>query len=78
MERLRDELASGEPLDAAEREALERTLREVADHLEAEEDEEPHGLVEALREAAVRFEESHPKLTMAIKSVADSLAPLGR
>ncbi len=78
VERLRDELSSGEPLDAGEREVLERTLAEVAGLLEGRgEFGEQHGLVDSLREAAQRFEQSHPKLTLAIGAVADSLARVG-
>lgn len=78
--RLREELASGEPLDAGERQILEKTLAEVAGVLEVEgEGDEEHysTLVGALRDAAVRFEQTHPKLTFAIGAVADSLARLG-
>lgn len=77
VERLREELALGEPLDVVERRVLEQTLAEVAAVLEGEESEDASNLVRALREAAVRFEESHPKLTFAIGAVADSLARLG-
>ena len=78
MERLRDELASGEPLAAGERRVLEETLEEVAALLDrADAEDADSKLVAQLREAATRFEDSHPKLTLAIGAVADSLARVG-
>ena len=78
VERLRDELSSGEPLDAGERDLLERTLAEVAGLLDGgTESDQQHGLVDALRGYALRFEDTHPKLTLAIGAVADSLARVG-
>ena len=61
VERLRDELASGEPLDAGERRELEQTLAEVSGLLDGEvEAGQQQGLVDALRRASERFESSHP------------------
>jgi hypothetical protein len=78
VERLREELSSGEPLDAGERDVLEHTLAEVAGLLDGDmEQGQHHGLVDALHGYAQRFEETHPKLTLAIGAVADSLARVG-
>jgi len=83
IERLRNELASGESLAASDRQALERTLDEVVglldgDALNEEHQNEQHeNLVGILRKAALGVEASHPKLTLAIGAVADSLARLG-
>lgn len=78
VEQLRDELSSGEPLDASELELLEQTLTDVAGLLDGEgAGATQHGLVDALRTYAQRVEETHPKLTLAIGAVADSLARVG-
>jgi hypothetical protein len=78
VDQLRDELRSGEPLDPGERDLLERTLAEVGGLLDSEAAlSGEHGLVGSLRDAAQRFEESHPKLTLAIGAVADSLTRVG-
>jgi hypothetical protein len=79
LSRLRDELASGEPLGPDKRRLLEEALAQVEQLLSDSEvgDEDPSSLVTALRNTAIHFEESHPKLTMAIGAVADSLSRSG-
>jgi len=79
LQRVRAELASGEPLSPERRAALEELLDEV-EPLIAEENEpgeEHEALPDRLREATEHFEESHPQLTMAVGAVADALARMG-
>lgn len=79
LDKLRDELAQGTPLGPEEREHMEQVLSQITDLLEQKNQaqDQPHSLVERLREAADQFEKSHPKLTMAIGGVADALSSIG-
>jgi len=76
---LKQELGSGRPLDAEHRSTLETLLDEVAPLLDepASSEHDHETTAERLREAAKRFEDSHPDLTMAVGAVADILSRLG-
>jgi hypothetical protein len=78
LSRLHAELESAEPIDAALRDELERTLvelREVVDR--ARPDAEAHPLGERLEAVALRFEQSHPVLAQAIGGVVRALGAMG-
>ena len=79
MRELNDALATGKPLTAEQRGALDGLLDEVETLLDesAEAEPDPDSLAERIREAGVNFEESHPNLTAAVGAVADALARLG-
>ncbi len=76
---LRKELASGSPLHAADRSLLDRTLAEVAVHLD---DENPatvltNPLYDELRELAARMENTRPSLAILLGRIIDALSQLG-
>jgi predicted nucleic acid-binding Zn-ribbon protein len=75
LDQLRSELASSS-LSAGERARLEKLIGDVREHIEQER-LEPQSLADRLQEAIAEFEETHPRLTLAIGSVADALARLG-
>jgi hypothetical protein len=75
---LRSELASGAPLSAEQRAALDTLLREIEPLLAEDAADDEHGpLVTRLRNASEGFEESHPNLTLAVGAVADALSRMG-
>ena len=76
LEQLRRELASSASLSAADRQRLEQLIADVRDHLEREE-HEPQTLADRLQDATSHFEESHPRLTLAIGAVAEALSRIG-
>ncbi len=76
---LRKELASGSPLSTSDRTLLDRTLAEVAVHLD---DENPatvltDPLYEELRELAARMEKTRPSLSIVLGRIIDALSQLG-
>jgi len=76
---LRKELASGSPLSSADRALLDRTLAEVAVHLD---DENPatalaEPLYDELRELAARVEKTRPNLSILLGRIVDALSQLG-
>jgi hypothetical protein len=76
---LRKELASGAPLSDADRKLLDRTLAEVAVHLD---DENPATVLtepidEELRELAARVEKTRPNLSILLGRIIDALSQLG-
>jgi hypothetical protein len=76
---LRKELASGSPLSGADRALLDRTLAEVAVHLD---DENPATslaapLYDELRELAARVENTRPNLSILLGRIVDALSQLG-
>ncbi len=76
---LRKEIASGEPLSPDDRTLLDRTLAEVAVHLD---DENPattlaEPLYEELRELAARVEQTRPNLSLVLGRIIDALSQLG-
>lgn len=75
LETLQRELSEGAPLDPEAR----RLLSELADDIEAllAQPAASGPLVERLRAATERFEESHPDLTAVVGRLADLLANLG-
>lgn len=77
LERLRSELARAHSLPDAERARLESLLAEVSRAAEGEAEDEEESLADRLHEFTERFEEEHPKLTLAVGAVADSLSRLG-
>ena len=76
---LREELADGHPLSKDERQLLDRTLADVAQMLDEEQDDPTFGgaIYEELRELAVRLEEKRPNLSIVIGRIVDSLSQLG-
>jgi hypothetical protein len=76
LEQLRAELAASRSLSPAERERLERLIADVRAHVEHDH-HEPQTLADRLQDATSQFEESHPRLTLAIGAVAEALARLG-
>ncbi|HPG24114.1 MAG: DUF4404 family protein [Spirochaetaceae bacterium] len=81
IEHLRQELAEGQPLSAADRALLDRTLAEVASHLEAEEpglaESVAEGVYEELQELAERVEHTRPNLSIVLGRIVDALSQLG-
>jgi len=76
---LRKELASGAPLSSGDRALLDRTLAEVAVHLD---DENPatvlaEPLYDELRELAARVEKTRPNLSIVLGRIVDALSQLG-
>ena len=76
LDKLRGELAASPSLSPAERARLERLIADVREHLEHEH-HEPQSLADRLQDATSQFEESHPRLTLAIGAVAEALARIG-
>jgi len=76
LEQLRAELAASASLSSAERARLERLIADVREHVELE-GRESESLADRLQEATSHFEETHPRLTLAIGAVAEALARLG-
>lgn len=76
---LRRELASGAPLSSDDRALLDRTLAEVAVHLDDENAAtvlaEP--LYEELQELAARVEKTRPNLSILLGRIVDALSQLG-
>ncbi|WP_162006567.1 DUF4404 family protein [Roseimaritima sediminicola] len=75
LRELHRELEAAEPLDASQEAQLQQTLHEIQERLGS--DAEESGLVRRLRESARHFEETHPRLTHTIGSLADALAQIG-
>ena len=73
---LRRELASTDAADDEARERVQQAARELDAWLERA---EPPGesLPDRLREAVVRFEEEHPRLSATLQRVVDALSDLG-
>jgi ElaB/YqjD/DUF883 family membrane-anchored ribosome-binding protein len=76
LEQLRAELAASESLTRSERERLERLIEDVRAHGD-EPTDEPQTLADRLQEATEQFEQTHPRLTIAIGAVAEALSRLG-
>jgi ElaB/YqjD/DUF883 family membrane-anchored ribosome-binding protein len=76
LEQLRAELAASASLSAPERARLERLIADVREHVDLER-HEPQSIADRLQEATSQFEESHPRLTLAIGAVAEALARIG-
>jgi len=80
LERLHQELASSESIDAASRGLLVDVLHDIEAVLERDESEaagEGESLIDRLRETTSRFEETHPALTELVGRIADLLSRLG-
>ena len=76
---LRKELAAGAPLTSTDRALLDRTLAEVAVHLD---DENPatalaEPLYDELRALAARVEQTRPNLSTLLGRIIDALSQLG-
>ena len=76
LEQLRSELAASASLSRPERERLEKLIADVRTHAD-EHGDEPHTLADRLQEATAQFEQTHPRLTLAIGAVAEALSRLG-
>ncbi len=76
---LRAELAEGKPLSEADRQVLDRTLADVAQMLDEEQDDPTFGgvIYDELRELSVRLEEVHPNLSVVVGRIVDALSQLG-
>ncbi len=80
LEELQSELADAATLDEESRRLIDSVLSDVQELLDRTEPttaDEPHGLVERLRDATRQFEESHPTLSAAVGRVMDTLSNLG-
>jgi hypothetical protein len=83
LEELHAAVHGAEAVDPAARELLREIVGDIEELLERSERAEPSGerhgesLVERLREAVGRFEETHPTLTEAAGRVIDQLAKMG-
>jgi len=87
LQQLHIELADADDLDAETSAQLRAASTEIRDALEREEpvqwvnsdsrEEEPSTVIDQLRGAAERFEDSHPTLTNTVGRIADALAQLG-
>jgi hypothetical protein len=80
LERLHQELARSESVDAASRGLLVDVLHDIEAVLERSEPEtagEGQSLIDRLRETTGQFEESHPALTELVGRIADMLSRLG-
>ena len=76
LDQLRAELAASASLAPAERARLERLIADVREHVDLER-HESQTIADRLQDATSQFEESHPRLTLAIGAVAEALARLG-
>ena len=78
LDQLHAELERNESLDVESREALEGLVGDIREALARSEGGSAHaGLIDRLREATRKFEESHPTLTAAVGRVADALSNMG-
>ncbi len=80
LERLHQELARSESVDAASRGLLIDVLHDIEAVLERSEQETAgadESLIDRLRETTSHFEESHPTLTELVGRIADMLSRLG-
>lgn len=82
LHQLQTELSNTEDLNAELSEQLRLTAAELRQLLDAEDaagvnDEASQGIIAQLRQAATRFEDSHPALTSTVGRIADALAQLG-
>jgi uncharacterized protein YlxW (UPF0749 family) len=78
VEELDREIERARSLNAQERELLEDLRGDIRMALErSRKQASVEGTVEKLREAAGRFEVSHPSLTAALAQVMDSLVKMG-
>jgi hypothetical protein len=80
LERVHQELARSESVDAASRGLLVDLLHDIEAVLERSENERTESgdsLIQRLRETMGQFEESHPTLTELVGRVADVLSRLG-
>lgn len=76
---IRRELADGDPLSVEDRALLDRTLAEVAERLEDEDDDFSiaDSVQEELQEFAARIESTRPNLSVLLGRIIDSLSQLG-
>ncbi len=82
LQQLQVELSNTDDLDAELSEQLRATTTEIRQALERDDAAEPieddsQGMIAQLRQAAARFEDSHPALTNTVGRIADALAQLG-
>ncbi len=79
LKELHAELEDAPSVDTESRELLRSLVDDIREMLKdsGAETLEPHGVTDQLREAARRFEESHPTLATTVGRVADALSNLG-
>lgn len=77
LNELQAELSDTDGLDPEVSERLQAAADEIRAAISAETVEQPHGVVEQLRDAASRFEDSHPTLTGTVGRIADALSQIG-
>jgi len=87
LRQLHNELAEADNVDADLSEKLRGTAVEIQTALQRQQslsavlgespDTESHGVIDQLRDAAERFEDSHPTLTNTVGRIADALSQLG-
>ena len=74
LQKLHDELSTTDTLDEDSQALLGTVMGDIQVVLG---EEDPHGLVDLLKEAREDFEEDHPKLTDAVGQVISALSRLG-
>lgn len=79
VERLQEELASGDPLSQADRDRLSEVLADLNQLVDEERDDPSFGdaIDEELRELSVRLEQARPTLSILVGRILDSLSSLG-
>lgn len=82
LHQLQVELSNTDDLDGELSEQLRATTMEIRQALERDDtaeasESDSQGMVAQLRQAATRFEDSHPALTNTVGRIADALAQLG-
>ena len=77
LEELQQQIGRTEPLDEKGRELLRRLEREIHALLQGSEGNAPDTVLEQLQENIEHFEETHPRLTMALSHMLNILSNAG-
>lgn len=78
LQQVHDELSKTDRLDSDAQALLTTVVQDIHAVLgEEKPSDEPHGLVDRLKEATADFEDDHPQLTESLGQVIDALSRLG-
>ena len=79
LKQLEKELEDIDSINSEDRQMLLRIQTDIAAALKREQEREQHfnGLSESLHEAVARLEATHPRITLLMRNVIDSLSYLG-
>ena len=78
LQQLQDELGKTESLDDSTKSLLGDVLEDIDVLIGPDENrDEPHGLIDRLRQATDDFEDDHPELTKSIGHIITALSRLG-